>query len=85
MQIDPGTDCTSKTKSPEIILTFGLGYKDRNANSLEREILEVIVSLFVNHLVGIIPFNEILFHLLDKTNGTINEYKKHEKETEMKL
>jgi hypothetical protein len=46
---------------------------DRKANSLEREILEVIVSLFVNHSDGIILFNEIWFHLLDKTNGTINE------------
>jgi hypothetical protein len=56
---------------------------DRKANSLEREILEVVTSLFGNHSDGIIPFNEIWFHLLDKTNGTINEYKKHEMETEI--
>ena len=32
---------------------------------------------------GVIPFNEIWFHLTDKTNGHINEHKKHELETDI--
>jgi hypothetical protein len=56
---------------------------DRKANSLERDALEVIVFLFEYYKNGIIPFNTIWFHLQDKTNGTINEYKKHEMETEI--
>jgi hypothetical protein len=56
---------------------------DRKANSLERDVLEVVVTLFDEYQDGIIPFNEIWLNLLDKTNGTINDYKKHEMETEI--
>ena len=56
---------------------------NRKANSLERDILEVIISLFDIYYDGIVPFNEIWLKIIEKTNGTINEYKKHELETEM--
>ena len=39
---------------------------DRKANSLERDILEVIVTLFGEHPDGVIPFNDIRFHLTEK-------------------
>ena len=75
---------TNHSKRIERIFEILLDEKnDRKANSLERDILEVVVSLFDRYQDGIIPFNEIWFHLQDKTNGTINEYKKHEMETEI--
>jgi hypothetical protein len=56
---------------------------DRKANSLERDVLEVIVSLFKIYYDGIVPFIEIWFQFKDKTNGSINEFKQHEMETEV--
>jgi hypothetical protein len=55
----------------------------RKANSLERDILEVTVSLFDEYQNGVIPFNEIWLHLIDETNGHINQYKEHELETKI--
>jgi hypothetical protein len=56
---------------------------DRKANSLEMDILEVIVTLFGEHPDGVIPFNDIWFHLTDKTNGHVDDNKKHELETDV--
>ncbi|MER5174413.1 MAG: bifunctional DNA primase/polymerase [Candidatus Nitrosocosmicus sp.] len=56
---------------------------DRKANSLERDVLEVLVSLFDRYQNGLIPFHDIWSQLEDKTNGTINEHNKHELETEI--
>ena len=56
---------------------------DRKANSLERDILEVLVDLFEEYPNGIIPFNEIWLQIADKTNGSINEHKEHQLETEI--
>lgn len=55
---------------------------NRKANSLERDILEVVVDLFKEHDNGIIPFSKIWVLLKDKTNGHFNPYKDYELETE---
>ncbi len=54
----------------------------RKANSLERDVLEVVVSLFEEHVDGTIPFNDIWLHLTNRTGGHINENKPHVLETE---
>jgi hypothetical protein len=54
----------------------------RKANSLERDVLEVVVSLFDACPDGIIPFNDIWLHLTNKTGGHLNENKSHILETD---
>ncbi|ALI37212.1 hypothetical protein NMY3_03025 [Candidatus Nitrosocosmicus oleophilus] len=56
---------------------------DRKAHSLERDALEVIVKLFEEYQDGVIPFSEIWYSMEVKTNGHINEYKRHQLETEV--
>lgn len=56
---------------------------ERKANSLEREILEVIVDLFHEHPNGLIPFRFIWESLTEKIDGHINQYKSNQMETEM--
>lgn len=56
---------------------------DRKANSLERDILEVVVDLFNVYPNGQIPFYLIWTTLKDKTNGHSNQFKENELETEI--
>jgi len=75
---------TRTQKKIERIFEILLDEKNnRKANSLERDILEVIVSLFKIYNDGIVPFIDIWIQLKDKTNGSINEFKQHEMETEV--
>ena len=55
---------------------------DRKANSLERDVLEVVAELLKGHPNGIIPFHSIWKELTIKTNGILNSLKEHELETE---
>ncbi len=55
---------------------------DRKANSLERDVLEVVAELLKAHPNGIIPFHSIWKELTIKTNGILNSLKEHELETE---
>ena len=75
---------TRTQKKIERIFEILLDEKNnRKANSLERDILEVIVSLFKIYNDGIVPFIDIWIQLKDKTNGSINEFKQHEMKTEV--
>ncbi|MDN5845289.1 MAG: ATP-binding protein [Candidatus Nitrosocosmicus sp.] len=56
--------------------------KNRKANTLEREILEVMVDLFTNHHDGKIPFVNIWSSLAEKIGGNFNDYKPQEMETD---
>lgn len=56
---------------------------ERKANSLEREALEIIVSLFDDHPDGFIPFYKIWDSLTEKLDGHINPHKNNQMETEM--
>jgi hypothetical protein len=67
-------------KSLEILLDEK---NNRKANSLERDILEVVVDLFEEHYNGVIPFNEIWTNLIDKTNGHTPQFKEDGLETEV--
>ncbi len=55
---------------------------DRKANSLERDVLEVVDELFAKHPNGIIPFCDIWTSLRDKINVDVNPYRENELETE---
>ncbi len=56
--------------------------KDRKANSLDRDMLEVVTDLFEEYPDGVIPNSSIWDALKEKTNGHINSYKSQEMETE---
>jgi hypothetical protein len=56
---------------------------ERKANSLEREALEVIGSLFEEYPDGFIPFYKIWDSLTEKLDGQGNPYKSNQMETEM--
>ena len=55
---------------------------DRKANSLERDMLEVVTDLFEDYPDGVIPISSIWKKLEEKTNGHINQLKEHQMETE---
>lgn len=55
---------------------------NRKAYSLERDVLKVVVDLFMEHNEGTIPFAKIWALLADMTNGRVNPYKTSEMETE---
>jgi hypothetical protein len=56
---------------------------ERKANSLEREVLEVIVNLFEEYTDGLIPFRNIWDSLAERIGGHINSYKSNEMESEI--
>jgi hypothetical protein len=55
---------------------------DMKANSLERDLLEVVTDLFEKNPDGVIPFPNIWNSLEEKTNGHINQLKEHQMENE---
>lgn len=56
--------------------------KDRKANSLERDMLEVVTCLFEGHPDGVIPFSSVWEALREKTNGQIYQFNENATETE---
>lgn len=56
---------------------------NRKANSLERDILEVVVGLLYEYPNGNIPFSEIWARIIIKTDGQVDQYKEYKLETEM--
>jgi hypothetical protein len=69
----------------EIVFETLLGEKkSKKANSLEREVLEVVEQLFIDNPNGKVPFANIWNNLAEKIGGSVNYlYRPNEMETDL--